>query len=234
MGRTNVAEVEDFLTKEEAAQILEKNWRTIYRYIEKGWLETARRGTTIGTTRQSVYELKQELESEANPYLVKIGRLESRVLMLESRMSAVMRILNMRNQPLTLTDPEAKSLYDMADYASKNGWSPHNEETLIDVFLRMQDKNIEQFERVSGDEHPWRPFLLLAGTMRHALFTRGLQADVELAAGNMTVLAQLWCKKKGETTKAFDILVARDATPLKKLMNRLEREKLKLNVPGEA
>lgn len=234
MGRTNEGLEDDFLTKEEAAQILEKTTRSVYRYIEKGWLATAHQGPLIGTTRSSVYQLKAEMEREINPYLLHIKQLEHRLSVAESRISAMMRMLNLRNEPLMLTDPEAKSLYDMVDYCSKQGWAPHAEETLIDSFLRMRDENLEQFESVTTDEHPWRPFLMLAGTMRAALYDRKLQNDADLAASHLNVLALMWCKRKGETTKTFDLLVARDATPLGKLIRRLEREKLKNTVPGEA
>ncbi len=234
MGRTNDGPEVDFVTKEEAAQILEKGIRSVYRYIDKGWLATAHRGSLIGTTRQSVYSLKAEMEREVNPYLIHSKMLEHRLAVAESRISAMMRMLNLRNEPLTLTDPEARSFYEMVDYSARQGWPPHNEETLIDSFMRMRDDNLEQFHQVSGDEHPWRPFLLLAGTMRAALFNRALQTDADLAASHLNVLSLMWCKRKGESVKTFDLLVARDATPLKKLLKHLERDKLKTNNAGEA
>jgi hypothetical protein len=234
MGRTNEDPEDDFVTKEEAAQILEKGIRTVYRYIDKGWLKTCHRGNLIGTSRQSVYSLKAEMEREANPYLIHTKILEHRLAVAESRISAMMRMLNLRNEPLSLTDPEAKSLYDMVDYCAKQGWSPHNEETFIDSFMRMRDENLEQFRQVTGDEHPWRPFLMLAGTIRAALFNRALQTDADLAASHLNVLSLMWCKRRGESAKTFDLLVARDAVPLNKLIRRLEREKLKTSNAGEA
>ncbi len=244
MGRANEAEAppdqqtweegDDYISKEEAALILGKSTRTIFRYLDRGWLKPITRGGQVGATRASVYELKQEIEKEVNPYLVAIGIIESRLMVMEGRVSAMMRLLNLKNQRLTLTDPEAASLYSMVDHSSKNGWTPHNEEILIDTFMRLDDSNLEQFEKLIGDEHPWRPFLMLAGTMRHAMFNRQFQTDIELAASHLNVLAQLWCKRKGETAKAFELLSARDAAPLKKLINRMERDRLKTNTPGEA
>lgn len=244
MGRANEIEAQlakqtwetgdDYLSKEEAANILGKSTRTIFRYLDRGWLKPISRGGQVGATRASVYELKQEIDKEVNPYLVTIGMLESRLMVVEGRVSAMMRLLNLKNQTLTLTDPEALSLYNMVDHSAKNGWTPHNEEILIDTFMRLDESNMEQFEKLVGDDHPWRPFLMLAGTMRHAAFNRQLQTDIELAASHLNVLAQMWCRRKGETAKAFELLSVRDSAPLKKLINRMERDRLKTNVPGEA
>lgn len=234
MGRTNEAPEDDFMTKEDAAKILEKGLRSVYRYIDKGWLQTAHNGTLIGTTRQSVYRLKAEMDREVNPYHLGMKMLEHRLAIAESRITAMMRMLNLQHSPLILTDPEAKSFYDMVDYQSKEGWPPHNEESCIDSFMRMRDENLVQFNEVTGDEHPWRPFLMLAGTMRAALFNRHLQTDADLAASHLNVLAQMWCKRRGESTKTFDLMVARDASPLNKIIRRIEREKHKTNTAGEA
>lgn len=234
MGSRNEEGGDVFLTKEEAGDILDKSPRTIHRYIEKGWLEPVFKGRNIGTTRDSVYKLKEELEREVNPYKVSIQTLEARLMVAESRIGAMMRLLNMRNEPLRLTDPEMKSFYDMVELCSRQGWPPHNEEMLIDSFMRMDEDALEQCEKIVGDEHPWRPFLMLAGTMRAAIFNRALQTDIDLAASHLNVLAHVWCRRKGETTKTFDLLVARDASPLKKLLNRLNRDRPKSQVPGEA
>jgi hypothetical protein len=223
-----------FVSRSEAAKILDRCPRTILRYIDKGWLVTAHNGRTIGTTKESVFALKQKLDDDLSPQAARIQLLESRLLVAESRINAMMKLLNLRNDPLRLTDPEMASLVAMVEYSSKEGWPPQNEEMLVETFMRMGEEDLYQIERLTGDAHPWRSFLLLAGTMRTAIYNHTLQTDAELAAAHVTVLAQMWCKLKGETAKAYDLLMARDATPLKKLVARLERERLKTRTPGEA
>lgn len=232
MGRTN-EDATDYVSVKEACQIMGKTPKTVYNYLNKGWLETVHKNNVLGTSRTSLFNLKHKLDKDLTPHAAVMQLMEARIIMLESRVTAMMRLLNLRSEPLVLTDPEAESFFQMVEHGSKKGWPPHNEDVLVNSFMRMTEENIEQFERVSGDPHPWRSFLLLAGTMRHALFDKSLQHDIELAAAHLNVLALMWCQKKGDTVKSFDLLVAREATPLKRMINRLEKEKLKTTVAGE-
>lgn len=236
MGTTNTIPVfddPDFITKEEASDILGKHARTIARYIDSGILQAAHKNKKVGVSRQSLYRLKEDIEKEMNPTRAILQKLESRLLVAEGRISAMMRMLNMRYEPLILTDPEVKNLYEMVVHSAKAGWMPHNEEMFIDTFLKLTDTFLDQVEKLTEDKHPWRPFLMLASTMKQALYDRVLKPDIELAVSHLMVLAEIWCRRKGETIKASDLLLFRDSAPLKTLINKINHEKVKNRIDGE-
>lgn len=214
-----------FVTKEKAAAILDCHLVTIYKYIKKGYLRTETKGRHILVCEDDLLQFKKA-KDEPLPFPVNkitIAQLFARVTVLESYVSVIRRLLNIKYEPLSLTDPEIRNLYLMATEYAINGWPPHAEEMWADTFVRMKMEDLQQLEQVTEDPHPWRPFLRLAASMH----TQGYDHKDQFAAGrnNVHVLGSLWCQLKGESVKDFDLMVGKDGVPLKKVMNRMKRQK---------
>ena len=151
-----------------------------------------------------------------------MGMLLAKVQTLESQMSAVMRILNIRHDALDLTGPEYKNLHIMAEHYSTEGWPPHAEETWADLFVRFRIEDLEQIAQVTDDQHPWRPFLKLVSTMHLNSYDTTWRNQLASGKTNIFQVAGIWCTLKGETSKTFDLLVKRDAEPSRKLVRKLQ------------
>lgn len=197
--------------------------RTVYRLMNSGVLQPVNTGTRLSFDEEEVLRLKQARLNPARFHKDMIGMLLAKIQALESRMSAVTKILNIRNEPLELTGPEYKNLHRMAEHYSAEGWSPHAEEQWADIFLRFRIEDVEQMAQETGDPHPWRPFLKLASTMFGNTYDPGLRDQLSSGKSNVFQVAGLWCTMHGETIKDFDLIVKRDSAPSKKLLKHLKK-----------
>jgi hypothetical protein len=223
-----------FLSKAEAAKILGRDERSVYRYLQKGLLSAAHQGKTIGVWEEEVVRLKGALVEHKNPKDLAISLLRADIAVLKSQVSTLMRMMDVRREPLNLTDPEIQALYKMTEVYSMTGWSPQVEDSYADTFVRMQDNDLEQLERLTGDAHPWRCFLLLASTMHLSPHDKNLRMQFEYGKTHLSMLAGVWCLRRGDTPKTLDLLVQRDATPMKKVLKLIDKERGRSDTPGEA
>lgn len=217
-----------FLKKERAAALLGVSRRTIFRYLERGLLKPAFDGKQIGVWEEDVLKLKNAREIDAPTALDRdlVMKLMVEIDTLQGQMATVLRILNVKFDALNLTDPEYRSLYAMIDTYSVQGWSPHIEQQMADTFVRLRIEDFERLEAVTGDPHPWRPILRLATTMHLSAFDRGLQDQLAAGRSNVHNISGMWCTLKGSSPKAFDLLVQRDAAPVKKLLRQLAKNQI--------
>lgn len=215
-----------YMTIDQAAAVLGVSRRTIHRYTERGLLSGKCEG-------------RHTLISEDDLRLVKKGRkdisaspvrrdmvlkLQVEVETLKSHMATVMRILNIRYQPLNFTVPEYETFYKAAVQMSEEGWAPHSEEMWADYFVRITVEDLEGIELASEDKHPWRPLLRLATTMHMNPYNKELTDVFAAGRTNMKHIAGMWCILRGESPRTFDLLQDRDAAPLKKLVRRLKKD----------
>lgn len=215
-----------FITKEQAASVLGVSVRTVSRYIRKGILQAECRGRRMFVSEEDALHLKKGRHDPLTSSSTKdiIAKLNVDIQTLKAQMATITRILNVRYDPLNLTVPEYAHFYEAAEQMSVNGWSPHMEEIWADYFLRLRIDDLEKLESIVNDPHPWRHILRLATTMHLNPYRKELQETLAAGRNHIHQLAGIWCVLKEESPRTFDILLDRDAAPLKKLLRRLKKE----------
>jgi hypothetical protein len=215
-----------FITKEQAADLLDCHIKSIYRYAKRGLVRSKFEGKRFLVNYEDILTLRKGRRDPINsPYTRDtINLLLNDVQTLKTQMSTVLRILNINYVPLNLTDPEYRNLYLMAEQFSMEGWSPHVEEQWADVFIRLKIEDLDTLERVTGDPHPWRHFMRFVTTMHIRPWNAGLRDMLGSGRSNVHQIAGIWCVMKDKSAKEFQLLVDRDAAPVKKLIRRLSKE----------
>ena len=214
-----------FLRKERAAALLGCSTRTVFRYLQRGLLQPAFDGKNIGVWEEDVQKLKKARELDVPTALDRelVLKLMAQVETLQAQMATVMRILDIKFEALNLSEPEYRVLHKMAEVYSVEGWPPHAEQQWADTFLRVRFDDLEMLERATEDPHPWRSLLRLATSMHLNSYDKGLRDQLAAGKTNLQHVAGIWCTTKGETPKTFDLLMQRDAAPVKKLMRQLSK-----------
>ncbi len=215
------------LTRERAATLLGCSTRTIQRYLKRGLIKPAFVGRKMGVYEDDILNLRNAREIE-NPTVLDrdlVMKLMVKVETLESQVATMMRILNVKFEPLNLSDPEYRNLYAMIDAYSIQGWPPHVEQQMADLFVRFRIEDLEKMEAVTGDQHPWRPILRLAVTMHLGPQDQGLRDQLAAGRTNVHNVSGMWCTVKGDSPKTFDLLAKRDAAPVKKLLRQIGKQR---------
>jgi excisionase family DNA binding protein len=214
-----------YLTVKQAAALLGVSTRAIYRYARRGLLQTKLEGRHTFISEEDLRLVKKGRHDALSSPVKRdiIAKLQAEVQTLKMQMSTVLRLLNVRHEPLNFTAPEYQNFYQTAEQLSMDGWSPHAEELWAEYFVRLSVEDLEGIEAATGDKHPWRPLLRLATTMYLSPYNKHL-ADM-LASGRTNVqhVAGVWCVLHEESPRTFDLLQERDAAPLKKLIRRLQK-----------
>lgn len=148
------------------------------------------------------------------------------ILSLKTMVGTLARLLNVKYEPLNLTDSEYKNLFLMAELFANEGWPPHVEEMWADTFLRMKIEDFQRLAEVTQDPHPWRPFLKLARSMHESPSNQALKDQFGAGRNNIHAVAGIFCVTAGVSPKDFTLLSERDAVPSKKLIKgRLKSQK---------
>lgn len=214
-----------YITVPEAAKRLGVGRRTIYRYSKRGLFRTQCVGRSLLILEEDFEQVKkgqrEALTSPINKNIV--TKLQVQVQTLTSQMATVLRILNIRYEPLGFTVPEYLRFYQSAQEMSTNGWSPFDEEMWADYFVRLTVEDLESIEMASEDKHPWRPVLRLVTTMHLNPYNKHLTEVLAAGHTNVKQVAGMWCVLHDESPRTFDLLQQRDAAPFKKLVRRLKK-----------
>lgn len=216
-----------FITIPQAAALIGCSERSVFRYTKKGILHWKHEGRSTLVSEEDVRTLRKGRHDAASmTSTVKrdiVTKLQIEVQTLKTQMATVMRLLNVRHEPLNFTLPEYKLFYQSAEQMSTEGWSPHVEEMWAEYFVRVTVEDLEGIERATEDKHPWRPLLRLVTTMHLNPYDKALTEMLAAGRTNIQHIAGVWCVLREESPRTFDILQERDAAPLKKLVRRMAR-----------
>lgn len=201
--------------------------RSIYRYCTRGVLQSKCEGRHTLIEEEGVLAwIKGRRDTLSSPLQRDIiAKQQAEIQTLKTQMATVMRILNIRYDPLSFTVPEYEMLYKSAEQLSTEGWSPHVEEMWAEYFVRFRVEDFEKIELATNDKHPWRPFLRLATSMNVNPFDSSLLEMFGAGRNNIQQVAGIWCILKEESPRTFDILLDRDTKPLKRLITRMNKSK---------
>lgn len=214
-----------YMTVAQAAAVLGVSTRSIYRYAKRGVLRAQCEGRSVLVLEEDLREVKKGRHDALSSSVKKdiISTLQAQVQTLTMQMSTVMRLLNVRYEPLKFTIPEYLSFYQTAQQLSEDGWSPHAEEMWAEYFVRITVEDLEGIEFATEDKHPWRPILRLATTMHLNPYSKHLTEMFAAGRTNIQRVAGVWCVLREESPRTFDLLQERDAAPLKKLLRKLNK-----------
>ena len=214
-----------YITKKEAAALLQKSPRTIANYLSKGLVRFEYRGKVAYLLEEDVLRLDKGRKDPASYPLNRdtFERMQVELDALKAQMAVVLRILNLRHMELTLTPVEYKNLYDGANQLAAEGWPPHVEEQWSDVFLRLRVEDFEKIEPLVEDPHPWRAFLRLATSMHLRPWDKNLREIFAEGRKRLEQVAGMWCVLRGESAKNFDMLAKHHASPFKPTMRRMKK-----------
>jgi excisionase family DNA binding protein len=229
----------EWISRERAREALNVSNRTITEYIRNGQLTTLRdpdNGKRLLINRSDVKALiegrKKGLPRAVNA--LSVARLDAEVQFLKKQVETLMRLVDVRYDPLDLSKDELASLWKMAHHHTKVPWSPYEESMWCDVFVRLRIEDIEVMAEAVDDPDPWRPFYMLAKAMidhPHNGDTRLL-----LSAGKVNIerIGFIWSQKLN-TNDGHDVhkMVAKDDVLVRRLGRKLERVQQKSNPPKE-
>jgi excisionase family DNA binding protein len=218
-----------FISKDEAADRLGVSDRTIYRYMKKGVLRTQQDGRRIVVSEEDVDALKRYNDEPSKFALSKpaIVGLFTRVEVLESHVSTMLRILNIQRAPLNWPDTQMLNCHEMVKYYAVKGWPAPNEESFVDTFARFSQDDMEQLARVAKKQDAWIPWYKLACTMYLRPYNREFRDLLAYGKSNLHTLAGVWTQLKGGTPAKFRNLIATRAIASKRLLRNLDVEQAK-------
>lgn len=220
----------EYVTIEKAAEALEVSVRTVYRYIEKGHLSTIKKGDHQLVSRQDVRALIDLRNQNQGPAINKttVAKLHAKVQLLEKQLDAVMRILDIRTEPLKLSAPELVSLYEMAQHHLQYPWSPHHEQMWCDTLSRFSLEDLEKLSELIDDDHPWRPFHALAKAMMQNPHDVDIKIQLSAAKNNIERIGYIWGQTvTKDNAKRVNRLIERDDKQVRKISRKIERIKSK-------
>jgi hypothetical protein len=214
-----------YITKREAAALLDVSMRTVSKYLSLGLARFEYRGKVAYILEEDLLRLDNGRKNFAGNPLNRdtFEAMRVEIDSLKAQMAVVLRILNLRHMELSLTDLEYKNLYTGANQLASEGWPPHIEEQWSDVFLRLRIEDFEKLAALVDDPHPWRSFLRLATSMHASPWDKNLREIFAEGKKRLEQVAGMWCVLRGESSKNFDMLAKYHAAPFKVGMRRMKK-----------
>lgn len=214
-----------YITVDQAAVALGVSNRSIYRYATRGLLQTKTDGRHTLVLEDEVHQIRKGRHDMLSSPVKRdvISMLMIEVQTLKMQMATIMKILNVRYEPLKFTIPEYLRLYQAAEQMANEGWAPHEEEMWAEYFVRITVEDLEGIELAAEQKHPWIPLLKLATTMHLRHYNKHLTDTLAAGRMNLQRVAGMWCVLREESPRVFDMLQERDAAPLKKLLRRMQK-----------
>lgn len=212
-----------YVTIDKAAEFLGVSRRSIYVYIKRGHLRTKKEGIGSTVLREDLLTYKELRARNDLPYPINkmtVGRLDARVQMLEKQLSVVLRMLDLRHEPLGLNATELSSLYVMCAHHITNQWSPHDEQIWMDTFIRITLEDFEEMIKVVEDEHPWRPFYQLSKAMLQSPCNMDNKLQLNAGKANIEKIANVWANSRGASIRKVAKLIKDDDKAVRRVVRK--------------
>lgn len=212
-----------YVTIDKAAEFLGVSRRSIYVYIKRGHLRTKKEGIGSTVLREDLLTYKELRARNDLPYPINkmtVGRLDARVQMLEKQLSVVLRMLDLRHEPLGLSASELSGLYVMCEHHVVNQWSPHDEQIWMTTFIRISLEDFEEMAKLVADEHPWRPFYQLVKAMLQSPCDVDNKLQLNAGKANMEKIANVWSNSRGASVRTVAKLVKDDDKAVRRVVRK--------------
>jgi len=222
-----------FCTVAEAAARLGKSKRTIWTYIDKGFLKRNLRDGKVHISRDEVEQLALELGTDFPTLSRKtFYELQSKVKALEVQMAMVQATWGASEAPLRPSEKEAAGMHKAAtDYLCTTTWTYDELVNWSKIFPSIDETTLNAVAKAALTMKPWEAFYSLAERMlefvsasknlKTTLALQALKHALEQGRVKVREAALLWIETgKGsipnEVFRLFD-------TPKEDLVRRLVR-----------
>ncbi len=200
------------ITRTRAAKIMGVKPITIEDYVRKGYLTRISIHGRIYVDKNEVEALKNGISSpvkDVNGIIV--SKLTALIKEQQKDIEVIKRILNMYNEPLDMEDFSIEALYKAAIELRFESWPVDWINEWISTFIRMRCEDFFQLERITGDEHPWKPFLKLIMIIQDILRKEKKFDELETAnsaRAHLDEIINIWCQVKNKSVKDTKLEVA--------------------------
>jgi hypothetical protein len=180
-------------------------------YLQEGLLSSERKGRVRYLNPVEVEELRVEKAGAKKGRVlpsVELQQLKVRIHRMESQLTAVLRILDAKDEPLGLQGEAASQIHAACQARLRGGdWSLQEIKSWLEILLRITEEDFHEIRAAASITQPWRPFLQLC----HLLLTvvgkhEVLRTSVELqtmhrslgeAKRRLRIAAVLFIESKG-------------------------------------
>jgi len=222
----------EWISIPKAAEALDVSDRQIYRYIAKGQLTAIQEGKERSVNRKDVKALidakKKGIPRAINALTVL--RMDAEIQILKKQVETLMRLLDVRYEPLELDKEDLNNLFEMATHHLTTPWSPHEETMWCDIFVRMR---LEDMEKIDQPD-PWRPFLSLVKVMFHTPYNPDNKLMLSAGKENVERIGFSWAHKVDQVdASTMNRLLYKDGVKERRMDRRLEHIQQKLRSKKE-
>lgn len=149
----------DLITKSEACRLLGIQKRTLYKYLNRGYIKKVNHEHHIYLDKKDVLKFREALE---NPLpktdAITVAKMNAQMREQEEDIKLIKRVLDLYNEPLELEDFSIHALYSAVTALEIETWDEGWEREWGELLVRFREEDFFQLERITGDDHPWKPF----------------------------------------------------------------------------
>lgn len=192
--------MDELISRTEACELLNVEMRTMFHYLNKGYLKKIERGRRTYLSKNDVLLFKKALEDPLiNPDKLLLTKIYLQVQQQQLDIDTVKKLLDLYHEPLNLEDFSILALYNAATALDIQSWDENWEQDWLELLIRFREEDFFQLEKVTKDPHPWKPFYKLILVTQDILDKRG---DKELVEKYTSVrerfkkLILIWCEIK--------------------------------------
>lgn len=161
----------DLMTYAAAAKHLGITERSVRNYVRRGFLQakgiSGERGKFLSPREvEELRVLRVEQTSSGPVSRQEILLLCAKVKRLEHSMATVLRLLDAKDLPLSMTDSYAKELHAACLLQlERSNWAVEELLPWTEIFLRVDEDDLETLSAATGDNSPWVAFLRVCQAM---------------------------------------------------------------------
>lgn len=200
---------EQLISRTQACEILGVKERTIYNYLQKGYLKKVSKKKRIYLVKQDVENFKKSLEAPLPaPDRLMITKLYAEVRQQQKDIELIQKVLNLHHEPLNLPDFSMLALYNALETLDINNWDSGWEEEWGEIILRLREEDFFQLETLTKNPQPWKPFYKFMQTAQDIFSKQKNHELIKIYAAareHLKTLVLIWLEVKN-TPKVLDEL----------------------------
>lgn len=206
-------------TIEDAARHLGVTTKTVRNIIKAGHLTVIRKERDRRKYLDPAETEELRLAREAGDKVVvsreEFAVLRAQVRRLQATVEVLLRVLDVKDNPLGVTREYAEKLYSLClEQLRVGAWRVEDIQPWVEVFLRLNEDDLSVISEVTSDTKPWIPFLRLITAMSAwAVGSRDYAASLELQSlhkqlaesrRRLRAAAIIFAELKGTTDPSLD------------------------------
>ena len=155
---------------EDAARHLGVTTKTVRNLIRAGHLTVLKRERDrrkyLDPAEVEEIRLARESGKKTSVGKEEFAILRAQVRRLQATVEVLLRVLDSKDSPLNVTSEYGEKLYVLClEHLRVGAWTEDEITPWVEVFLRMNEEDLEVIAKATGDRRPWMPFLRLTTAM---------------------------------------------------------------------